>query len=260
MRFSSHQPIVCSASRHQERALFIHASEGGPESLGRRLPFCLPFTAGHPTKDFRLSPACDLLFISSLLLVIEWGTVTHWSVMRALLLLQEVRSVSAQTHRIEYRSDLGKPRDQPGRVSQPPHYGHWVVGAVLCFVGSWAASLASTHQMPAAPSPAGTTSKVSRDCLQIFLWRTKAPPAENHCSSAMPHFADRKLRPREETTFPGLQLVQQSGQEPGILMVSILRSTELPRWALQTAVLGFVFYFVSVPAPRLAPLSPAFTL
>lgn len=90
----------------------VHSCEGGRAWVpGEEMAFPhLPFTAGPPTQDLRLLPTFGPV-VSSLPLVVEWATATLWSVMRALLLLQDVRRVWAQTHRIQCRSDLGKPSE-----------------------------------------------------------------------------------------------------------------------------------------------------
>lgn len=104
MWFSAHLPIACHADTHQEGALFVHMRKGG-------LSPHLPFTARPPAEDWRLFPAFDPLFISPLPLIAERATATVWSATGALLLLREVRRRWAQTHRLECRSDLGKPSE-----------------------------------------------------------------------------------------------------------------------------------------------------
>lgn len=80
-------------------------------------------------------------------------------------------------------------RSFQGRVAQLQHYYfgldnplHGGAGAVLGIVGCLAASLTSTHQMPAVPpsQQVATIVNVSRHC-QIFTGKIKSALVYNHC-------------------------------------------------------------------------------
>lgn len=67
------------------------------------------------------------------------------------------------------------------RVSHPQHCGHlgwkfFVVEAVLCIVGCFAVSLASTYAS-STPLPVVTNKNVSRHCSGNVPWRAKPPPS-----------------------------------------------------------------------------------
>lgn len=119
--FSSHQPVVCSASLHQERALFVHGSVGGPASLGRRQPFCLPFT------DWAYSLPLTLLSISSLLLKSWVGHSPLWSVTRACFSLRRWGGFRPKLQDQMLVISGKAIQDHQGQVSQPPHCWPFVV-------------------------------------------------------------------------------------------------------------------------------------
>ena len=81
------------------RYLFMWAREA--RAPGKEAALLSAFYCRASRRGLECSLPLALLFGSSPLLIVEWATVTLWSIMRALLLLQEARRVWILTHRIK---------------------------------------------------------------------------------------------------------------------------------------------------------------
>lgn len=261
--FSSHRLIVCYANSHQERALFFHGSEGGPESLWRQ-PFSLQ---SLPRRAWECSLPLGLLFIYFLLRIAEWAmaiVVGHERMTYLYRTWGRFRPKLTELNAGQIWESYRRPSRAGVSTSPPLTFGarcSIVGGGGACRVrGKVLSSISGLCPIDtSSTSPVMIAKNVSRYCL------IKTSPVEYHWSGAIPvpHLADRKLSPAEGANLlraTATQLVQELRQEPKILTVHILRARELLSWALQIALLAFVSIFVLVPAPCLTPLSPASTL
>ena len=145
MWFSSHQRIVRYASTHQERALFVHGSEGGPESL-RRQPFRLQ---GLPRRTWECSLLWGLLFIYFLLLIAEWAMVIvvgHESMTYLYRTWGLFRPKLTELNAGQMWESCQRPSRAGVSTSTPLTFGarySVVVGRVLRVARCWTASLGS---------------------------------------------------------------------------------------------------------------------
>lgn len=199
MWFSSHQPIVCYANAHQERALFFHGSKGGPESLWRQ-PFSLQ---SLPRRAWECSLPLGLLFIYFLLRITEWAMVIVVGHERITYLYRtwgQFRPKLTELNAGQIWESCRRPSRAGVSTSPPLTFGarYSVLsggGGGACRVrGKVLSSFSGLCPIDtSSTSPVMIAKNVSRYCL------IKTSSVEYHWSGAIPvpHLADRKLSPAE---------------------------------------------------------------